>query len=50
MPGFAEMWRHGSGAVILGDRAWLESVASALAAFAGGPSCRDDGGPGTPVG
>ena len=50
VPGFAEMWRNGSGAVILGDRAWLESVASELAAFAAGPSCHDDGGPGTLVG
>jgi len=26
VPGFAEMWNEGSGAVILGDRAWLEQA------------------------
>ena len=31
--GFAEMWRSGSGALILGDRAWLESVQRDLQCF-----------------
>ena len=30
VPGFAEMWRDGSGASILGDRAWLEEQADLL--------------------
>jgi hypothetical protein len=33
VPGFAEMWRDGSGASILGDRAWLEEVQSDLLSF-----------------
>ena len=31
VPGFAEMWEQGSGAVILGDRAWLEQAQADLA-------------------
>lgn len=41
VPGFAEMWREGSGASILGDRAWLESVQTDLQVFAT-PDCPSD--------
>ncbi len=34
--GFAEMWRAGSGALILEDMAWLEGARGDLARFAGG--------------
>lgn len=34
VPGFAEMWRDGSGASILGDRAWLEEAEADLKGFA----------------
>lgn len=34
--GFAEMWREGSGALILNDRVWLEGVRSELELFATG--------------
>jgi len=34
VPGFAEMWRAGSGDLILGDRAWLEDVGVELGRFA----------------
>jgi len=34
VPGFAEMWAGGSGAVILGDRTWLESALADLQRFA----------------
>jgi len=33
VPGFAEMWREGSGASILGDRAWLEKKQADLKGF-----------------
>jgi hypothetical protein len=33
VPGFAEMWREGSGASILGDRAWLEKEQADLMRF-----------------
>jgi hypothetical protein len=33
VPGFAEMWRCGSGASILGDRAWLDEAQSELRSF-----------------
>jgi Phosphotransferase enzyme family len=33
VPGFAEMWRDGSGASILGDRAWLEEAQADLRGF-----------------
>jgi len=35
VPGFAEMWRAGSGTVIQGDRAWLQSTQSDLEGFTG---------------
>jgi hypothetical protein len=31
--GFAEMWARGSGSVLLGDRAWLESASPGLETF-----------------
>jgi phosphotransferase family enzyme len=34
VPGFSEMWRDGSGASILGDRAWLEEARAELQRFA----------------
>jgi hypothetical protein len=37
VPGFAEMWHDGSGAVILGDRAWLESARAELESFVTAP-------------
>ncbi|MBV8160631.1 MAG: phosphotransferase [Acidimicrobiia bacterium] len=33
LPGFKEMWKQGSGAVMLGDRAWLERRRAELDAF-----------------
>jgi hypothetical protein len=35
VPGFAEMWRQGSGALILGDRAWLAEALTDLERFLG---------------
>jgi hypothetical protein len=37
VPGFAEMWRDGSGDSILADRAWLEGARADLDRFADGP-------------
>ena len=34
VPGFKEMWEGGSGAIILGDRAWLHDARPTLEAFA----------------
>ena len=36
VPGFAEMWRAGSGEMILADRAWLETARPELEGFVGG--------------